>query len=163
MPNAQSRKDTILSGLVEVRKEILAAAAALPTERQDQVFLGVWSIADLLAHLVGWDYTNLRAAEQLLASQVPEFYAHIDPDWRTYNASLVARYRQANFAEMLASTQRSHQELLDYLLAIPAEEFNRDRGIRVRGYKVTIARLLEAEAKDERIHLEQIRQFAGGL
>jgi len=161
MSKAQLRKETILAEMMEVRKEILAAASSLPVEKHHRVFLGVWSAADLLAHLEGWDHTNLQAAEQVLAGEVPEFYAHIDRDWKTYNAILVARFKRDNFAELLAAVQNSHQELVNYLLAMPAEEFDKDRGIRVRGYKVTIARLLEAETKDEKIHLEQIRQLAG--
>lgn len=27
--------------------------------KKDEIFLGDWSVKDLLAHLVGWDYTNL--------------------------------------------------------------------------------------------------------
>jgi hypothetical protein len=40
----------------------------------------------------------------------------------------------------------------------PAELFL-DRGIRFRGYKVIIARLLEADLKDVRVHLAQIQEF----
>ena len=60
---AQSRKDQIISGLIDVRGQILQAASELSPAEQDQVFLGTWSVKDLLAHLVGWDYVNLEAAE----------------------------------------------------------------------------------------------------
>lgn len=53
----------------------------------------------------------------------------------------------------------SHQQLLASLRAIPGEEFDRDRGIRFRGWKVTIARLLQAEAEDEVTHAAQVAAF----
>jgi uncharacterized damage-inducible protein DinB len=50
---AQARKDQIISGLVDVRNQILDAASELSPIEQGQVFLGIWSVKDLLAHLVG--------------------------------------------------------------------------------------------------------------
>jgi len=52
-------------------------------------------------------------------------------------------------------------QLIAYLRAVPAAEFNRDRGLRAGRYKVTIARLLRAETDDERKHCAQIREFLG--
>ena len=48
-----SRKEEIIAGLIAARGKILEVAEALPAEKQDEVFLGVWSLKDLLAHLVG--------------------------------------------------------------------------------------------------------------
>jgi hypothetical protein len=47
-----------------------------------------------------------------------------------------------NWDELLAGVADSCQELIVFFGAIPAEEFDRDRGLRFRGYKVTIARLI---------------------
>jgi hypothetical protein len=52
--------------------------------------------------------------------------------------------------------------LLEFLNTIPAENFNKDFGVRFRGYRVTIQRLLEAEQKDEETHLQQIMDFFRG-
>ena len=154
----QAKKDKVIAALVEARQKILDAVAALPPEKQDEVFLGVWSVRDLLAHLVGWDFTNLAAVQEILAGQLPSFYAHHDRDWRTYNAGLVAKYKR-EMAALLALMQDSHQRLVDFLRTVPAEEFDRDKGLRFRGYKVTIARLLQAEASDEEVHYKQIQAW----
>jgi len=158
---AQNKKEQIIAELIEARREILDAAALLPAEQQDQVFLGVWSVKDLLAHLVGWDLANLAAAREVLAGQLPAFYAHHDREWRTYNACLVAQHKLAGWVEMVALVEESHRKLIEYVGTIPAEELDRDRGIRFKGYKVTIARLLQAEAGDERRHAAQVREFWG--
>jgi uncharacterized damage-inducible protein DinB len=156
---AQAKKDKVIAELVEARRKILDAAAALPLEKQDEVFLGIWSAKDLLAHLVGWDYTNLAAVEEILAGQLPSFYAHHDRDWRTYNTGLVAKYKREASVALLSLVQDSHQRLVDFLRTVPAEEFGKDRGLRFRGYKVTIARLLQAEASDEETHYKQLQHL----
>jgi hypothetical protein len=156
---AKARKEEIISGWVEARRKILDVAVSLSQAQQNQVFLGVWSAKDLLAHLIGWDYTNLEAAKAILTDELPSFYAHHDQDWKSYNARLVAQHKRDDFAAMLAAAKESQQALLAYLETVPAEEFGRDRGIRFRGYKVTIASLLQAEAKDEETHYQQLRAF----
>lgn len=142
-----------------MRSAILAEVYALPAEESDTVFLGSWSVKDLLAHLAGWDYANLEAAKSVLRGRVPEFYAYHDRDWQTYNAMLVKKYGRDFFGEQIALTRDSQGQLLEYLQTIPPESFNKDFGVRFRGYKVTIQRLLEAETKDERIHYQQIQDY----
>jgi len=157
----QAEKDEIISGLVETRRRILDVASYLPPEKQDEIFLGVWSARDLVAHLVGWDFTNMEAAKEILAGKLPNFYSHYDRDWKTYNERLVARNKKEDFGNLLASVEDSHQELIDFLKTIPAQEFEKDRGVRFKRYKVTIARLLQAEIDDEKVHHMQIKEFGG--
>ncbi|MBN1218916.1 MAG: DinB family protein [Anaerolineae bacterium] len=155
----QLKQEEIIAGLVESRRELLEAASALSINEWDEIFLGVWSIKDLLAHLIGWDFTNLEAAKEIFKDQLPTVFSYYDHDWQTYNAGLVARYRRDDFNELLAALEESHQKLLDFLQALPAEEFNRDRGLRSGRYKVTIAWLLQFEIYDEQRHCKQIRRF----
>jgi hypothetical protein len=157
---AQAKKDEIIAALIQARRKILDAAHTLPPEKQDQVFLGVWSVKDLLAHLIGWDYTNIEAIKSILAGELPEFYSYYDRDWQTYNASLVDQHKKDDFVELLYAVETSQRALMGLLATVPAEEFDKDRGIRFKRYKVTIARLLQAEADDEEEHYRQIKDFA---
>lgn len=156
---AQAKKNDIIAELVETRRKILDAASSLPSERQDEVFLGLWSVKDLLAHLVGWDFTNIEAVKEMLVAKVPKFYAYHDRDWRTYNARLVAEYKKDNYADLISSVEDSHQKLIDFVKTVPAEEFDKDRGVRFKRYKVTIARLLQAEIDDEKTHHAETKEF----
>lgn len=161
---SETRKRELLSGLIETRAAILHAASQLSPETQNTIFLGVWSVVDLIAHLVGWDFTNLSAAKGIQAGKLPEFYSHYDKDWKTYNAELVAKYKRDDFEELLTLARDAHSQLIVYLESIPAEAFEKDFGVRSgRNYRVTIARLLQAEWKDEQEHLEQIRKFSATL
>jgi hypothetical protein len=153
------RKDQILSSLIETRQNILAEVSKLSHVQQGQVFLGIWSIKDLLAHFIGWDKTNLRAAKSVLKGEIPAFYEYRDHDWQTYNAMLVKKYKKDSFQELLATARESQSKLIEFLQTIPPENFNKDFGVRFRGYKVTIQRLLEAEREDEQIHYQQVVDF----
>ena len=159
---AKEKKESIIAALIQARRKILDVAYALPPEKQDEVFLGVWSVADLLAHLIGWDYTNLDATKSTLQGELPEFYSHRDRDWETYNALLVERHKEEDFTELIYSVETSQRALMDFLATVPDSEFDKDRGVRYKRYKVTITRLLQAEAEDEEEHSRQIKAFAAG-
>jgi len=71
----QKTKQDLLSTLLETRTAALQAASGLSSTAQDTVFLGAWSVKDLIAHLIGWDFANLAAAMDIQAGKLPEFYA----------------------------------------------------------------------------------------
>ena len=148
---AQAEKDRLIAGLVSARGKILDSVAVLPPEAQDEVFLGDWSVKDLLAHLIGWDHTNRTAVKEIQAGQKPSFWAHYDRDWQSYNAKLVAEYKQDDLSELTASVEDSHRALIDYLQTVPAGEYLK---------KKPIGSLLRAEASDEEDHHRQIQEFA---
>ena len=158
---AQEKKNRIISDLVEVRRRIIDTTSTLSPQRQDEVFLGIWSVKDLLAHLAGWDFTNIEAVNEVLSGKLPSFYQYYDRDWRSYNARLVEEYGEDDLAEAMSTVEDSHKKLVELLETVPAEEFDKDRGIRTgRRYKVTIARLLQAEIDDEKVHCRQVKDFA---
>jgi hypothetical protein len=72
---------------------------------------------------------------------------------------LVKKYKKSSSKELLTSMKASQDKLIGLLQTVPPEDFNRDFGVRFRGYKVTIQRLLEAETKDEQTHLGQMIDF----
>jgi hypothetical protein len=160
---AEVHKRTLLAGLREVRQQILETAASLPASARRRPFLGAWSLRELLAHLEGWDHANARATEDLLHGRLPGFYRYADRDWRSYNATLVRRYGRKDHRSLVASVKRSHRGLLRLLEAVPAEEMWKDRGLRYRGWRVTIGRLMEAERRDEEQHWRQLVEFAESL
>jgi hypothetical protein len=159
----EAKKQRLMADLAEARHEVLAAARALRPEEQDTVFLGTWSAHDIVAHLVGWDHANREAIGAIRAGRLPAFYEHYDRDWRTFNAGLVAQHKQSALQETVALAESSHEALLAALAAVPAEDVGRDYGVRSSGRRrVTIAMLLTVEARDEREHAGQIREFAAG-
>jgi hypothetical protein len=157
---AEVVKQDLIASLRDVRRSILETAAGLGPGARDEAFLGTWSARDLVAHLIGWDYTNIRAIDELLAGKLPSFYEAHDRDWRSYNALLVGRYKDSNYRNLIRHARRSHRALIKRILGTPADEMRRDRGIRAQGWKVTIERLLKAELSDEQTHLVQLQGLA---
>ena len=157
-----TKKDKLIKDFVEIRKKIRDLVSSLPPEELDEVFLGTWSVKDILAHLIGWDYWNLKAAKEILAGKLPSFYSYYDPDWTSFNAQLVKKYKKENFEKLLSSLRESHQKLINLLRTIPAEEFNEERGLRWKNNKVTIADELQPEIDDEKVHYQQIQSFKKG-
>ena len=157
------KKQILLAEFGAGRQRLLNTAALIPLDKQDQPFVGVWAIKDLLAHMIGWDYSNIEAAQSVREGKLPPFYDFIDKDWRFYNARLVSLYKKDNLADLIRDACVSQQALLDLLAALPASDLFHDYGVRYRGYRVTIARLVEADAKDEAIHLEQVKNFIAQL
>ncbi len=155
----EEKKRTLLVGFVEGRRNLFSLAEQIHIRLQDQVFLGTWSIRDMLAHLIGWDYSNLEAIQAILSSRLPAFYGFIDKDWRSYNARLVDMYKKGDVPDLIQAGRVSMKVLVERLAELPANDIYKDHGVRYRGYKVTIARLVEAETKDEVVHLEQIQGF----
>lgn len=153
------RKEQLLSALVETRQNLLTEVSKLSEAEQVQVFLGIWSVKDLLAHMIGWDETNLRAIKSVRKGKLPAFYKYYDHDWRTYNAMLVKKYKRGSFQDLLAAVTNSQAKLIAFLQTIPPENFHKDFGVRFRRYKVTIQRLLEGDREDDEIHLRQITDF----
>ena len=157
MESKQREKERILLELQKARRNIIAAASKLSPEQRDQVFLGTWTIKDVLAHLIGWDYANMESAEAVQNGKLPAFYASYDKDWKSYNAHLVSLHKLEDWEQLITSVEASHNQLVRFFENIAAEDFFKDWGVRFKGYKVIISRLLEAETKDEMIHHEQIQ------
>ena len=157
---SEEQNQVLLLAVIETRTAVLQAASRLSPTAQDTVFLGVWSVKDLIAHLIGWDYANLAAATDIQAGKLPEFYAHYDEDWETFNAESVAKYKRDDFDEMSALARDSLGQFIEYLESIPPENFEKDFGVRSgTNDKITILYLLQAELKDGQEHLKQIQEF----
>jgi hypothetical protein len=153
------KKLALIDGLLTARRSILAAVQTLPASRTDEAFLGVWSVKDLLAHLIGWDHTNLQAVQEILGGQSPSFFQYSDKDWQSYNRRLVQQYRRDSLPDLLSDAAGSHRQLIAFLQALGAAELLDAKARRPNGRTVTIRNLLLSEAGDERQHAQQIVAF----
>lgn len=155
-----SRKQAIIAGLIAARQHIVDAVADLPSDKQDDVFLGTWSIKDVLAHLVGWDVTNIEAITDIRAGQPPRVFQQWDPEWAQYNAELVRKYKRDHFIELLDALQTSHAALIAFVRTVPDDDFEKDYGIRSPGGRIiTVAWFLQFEIEDEGRHYQQIQAW----
>ena len=160
---ASEHKQDIIADLVAARENLLAIIRQLPPGCLDIPCIGTLNIKDLVAHLVGWDFTNLQAVQEILAGQRPSFFQYYDTDWRSYNARLVETYRKETFDAMLAEVTVSRQQLITFLYALPAADILQGKSPKEQGRTVTIRYLLHAEAADERKHSVQVDAFRASV
>jgi hypothetical protein len=88
------REDKTLAGLIETRQNILAEMSELAETEQDWVFLGAWSVEDLLADLIGWDDSNFHSVKSVLEGQLPSLYEHRDHDWQTHPQQMIEFFKK---------------------------------------------------------------------
>lgn len=155
----EDKKRAWIDGLTAARRSVLEAVRSLPLECADVNFIGTWSVMDLLAHMVGWDYTNIGAIQEILAGQYPSFFRRYDKDWQSYNSELVERYRKETLGESLAELESSHHQLVSFLQRLDAEALVNGKARSERGRTVTIRNLLLSEAGDETEHAKQVLAF----
>ncbi len=152
-------RDELIIHLWEIRSALVENARLLPSSVLNEPFIGDWGIKDLIAHIIGWDYANSKGFEEILAGQRPSFYNYADRDWRSFNAMLVKQYRREDLEYLLSDLHLSQEHLVDVVSSLPDSELKNDHGVRYKGWKVTIARLMQAEFNDEKVHLDQLRDF----
>lgn len=156
----EHRVQTLLAEMRAARRAVLDAACAFPPALQDAPCVGVWSVKDVLAHLIGWDETNCQALDELAAGRYPSFYQYYDADWQTFNARLVQAYRVEPFSTLLEAAEASHRRLCEQVQAIPAETLLSLKAARPGGKRTISARyLLAYEGRDDRIHTAQLEAF----
>jgi hypothetical protein len=154
-------RDSLIDAFVRRRALLLVAAEGVPPERRTTLFVGHWNLLDLLAHLVGWDYTNVKAIEELKAGRIPDFYRHYDPGWAAYNQQLIERYGADDWEVLREGLRQSQAAVVAALGRLTAEEMTRTLSGAGRRRPVSIAGILRAALGDEREHLRQIRAFVG--
>lgn len=153
------RKAEMIEALVSARQSILSAVDLMTPEQYEQPCIGVWCVKDLLAHLIGWDETNLQAVQQILAGERPQFFQYYDKDWQSYNAALISQRRCDPIEALRLSADQSHHRLVTFLHSLTASQVLAGKSSPQNGRPVSIQMLLRAEAKDEQVHAGQVRAF----
>ena len=149
----------LVDAFVRGRETLLRAAEGVPPHLRETPFVGHWNVMDLLAHLVGWDYTNLNAVEEFKAGRVPDFYRHYDPGWAAYNQQLIDRYGASDWQALLGALRESQEAVTGMLRLLTPEEMTRELSGPGRRRPVTIAGIVRAAIRDEREHAQQVRAF----
>jgi hypothetical protein len=154
-----TESDDLVNAFVHGREALLRAALAMPPHMRSTPFVGYWNLLDLLAHLVGWDYTNLNAVAEIKAGRIPDFYRHYDPGWASYNRQLIDRYGSSDWQELLDALGQSQEAVVTVMCTLTPEETTRELSQPGRRRPVSIAAIVRAAIRDEREHARQVRAF----
>jgi hypothetical protein len=149
----------LIDAFIRERESLLRAADAVAPDLRTMPFVGHWNLMDVLTHLVGWDYTNVSAIDELLAGKTPAFYGHYDRGWVSYNQQLLDRYGAEDWETLQVAMAHSQAAVVGKLRQLSDEEMTREIAAPARRRPLSIAGILRAALHDEREHLRQLRTF----
>ncbi len=116
-------KDELLSAAAREYKALHEALGGLNEALMAEVWLGVWSVKEIVAHISGWHRELGPALERMSRGERPLVEgAHYD-DVDGWNARFVAERAGASVAERLLELDRSHEYFMRVASAVPAERF----------------------------------------
>jgi hypothetical protein len=116
-----------------------------------------WTPRDVIAHLIAWNGEMLKVCRGIQRGETPAYYADAPNDYRNLNARFVAEHDAQEKITLLHELEDTKNELINYLRALAAEEWDADHGvIHYRGGPATISRTIESLAGDYRHHTKEI-------
>ncbi|HEU0072539.1 MAG TPA: DinB family protein [Dehalococcoidia bacterium] len=159
MTSSNTRTQVELQALItefdRVRAELIEAVLSVPRELRDVAFVGIWDLRDVIAHTVGWDYTNIEALPDFRAGRLPVFFARYDTDWAAINADLIARYRLKDWDALVASLRESQTAFTGALRDL--SDVDLDNVALWGKRRITLRGMMRAVSRDESEHVAQIR------
>ncbi len=103
------------------------ALEGLDEHRFGEVWLGVWSVRDIVAHISAWHRELAPALERLARGErpIPEGVSYEDVD--AWNAKFVEAKKAAPLPEVMRELERSHTDFMRAAAAVPAVRFEPGR------------------------------------
>lgn len=118
-----SAKDELLRQAQEEFKAFKAAVQGLDERQLTEVWLGTWSIRDILAHISGWHRELGPGLERLARGEkpFPEGTSYEDVDG--WNARFAAAKKNVPVSELLKELDASHEYFMAVAAKVPEERF----------------------------------------
>ena len=118
-----SAKEELLNTAAREYKAFHEALRGLNEEHMTEVWLGTWSIRDIIAHIVGWHHEMAPALQRIARGErpIPDGVSYEDVD--VWNARFAAAKKDAEVADVLLDLDKSHEDFLHAAAAVPEERF----------------------------------------
>ena len=119
-----STKQDLLNEAARQYKAFHEAIQGLHEQHLTEVWLGTWSVRDIVAHMSGWHRELGPALERLARGErpVPEG-KNYEADVDGWNERFVAPRRQTPMADVLLELDRSHEDFMHAAARVPEERF----------------------------------------
>jgi hypothetical protein len=151
MSEGSAPKDELLLAAAREYKAFHEALHGLNEDQMAEVWLGTWSVKEIVAHLNGWHREMLPALERIARGErpMPEGVRYDDVD--AWNARFAAAAKDREITELLLELDRSHEDFMLAAARVSAERFQPDK---------TAYRIVDANsAHHYREHADQIRAW----
>jgi hypothetical protein len=123
MSEASAAKDELLLAAAREYKAFHEALHGLNEEQTAEVWLGTWSVKEIVAHITGWHREMQPALERLAHGEraIPEGVSYDDVD--AWNARFAAGAKDREVSELLLDLDRSHEAFMQAADRVPAERW----------------------------------------
>ncbi len=123
VPTAATDKDSLLNEAAREYRAFHEAIHGLNEEQMTEVWLGTWSIKEVVAHMSGWHREMGPALERLAQGGRPVADGVSYDDVDAWNAKFAATARGAGVADLLLELDKSHEYFMRTAATVPAERF----------------------------------------
>lgn len=150
-------RDEILQRLAIEQRRLLDTLARVKPEQQMQSgVVGLWSIKDVLAHLIFW---NAFSLQELQAAVDGKLFAHPEGSGDEINARAVAAYADWSADSVQRAFEQSCHEVLDCVKHLPDAAFEAGSTIEQMLDETVHGALANNTYEHWPIHEAQIREW----
>lgn len=127
MTEASSSKDELLLAAAREYKAFHEALHGLNEDQMAEVWLGTWSVKEIVAHMSGWHRELLPVLDRIARGErpVPQGVSYDDID--AWNARFAAPARDTEVTALLLALDRSHEDFMLAAARFPAERLQPDK------------------------------------
>ena len=151
MTDASAAKDELLLAAAREYKDFHEALHGLNEEQTAEVWLGTWSVKEIVAHISGWHREMQPALERLARGErpIPDDVSYDDVD--AWNARFAAGAQDREVSDLLLELDRTHQDFMHAANRVPTERWEPGK---------TTHRIVDANtANHYHEHADQIRAW----
>jgi hypothetical protein len=117
-----SDKTALLREAEEAFGELHQAIEGLSDEQMGRVWLGTWSVREILIHISGWHDAMAPALGRIAQGEAP-YPAGTYDDFDAWNARFVAEKTGVKIGDVLSELDASHATFMQAAAAVPDAHF----------------------------------------
>lgn len=116
-------KDELLNQAAHEYTAFRETLRGLSEEQMTEVWLGAWSVKDIVAHMVGWHREMTPALERMARGERPMPAGTSYDDVDAWNAKFAAEASDKSVADVLRELNKSHEDFMHAADQVPNERF----------------------------------------
>jgi hypothetical protein len=118
-----SAKQDLLNEAAREYKAFHEAIQGLNEAHMTEVWLGTWSVKDVVAHISGWHREMGPALERLARGERPVPAGVSYDDFDAWNAKFTTAKRTEPVADVLLDLDKSHEDFMHAAAQVPEDRF----------------------------------------
>ena len=140
----------------KARDELFASIKKLKRSDMKLKSLDGWSVRDILAHIIEWDFRSVEDAQGIVADETIDTRRLEDMDG--FNREVLQNYEKWSMNDIFTGLGLSTRQVLNFLRSKTEDKLNKGGQLLENGQKVTVRWLMDYSDHDIE-HAKQIREW----